>query len=109
VGQLLAHLDYQDEAINTLSERIEEMLTPCGEVLERLDTIPGVNQRTAEVLIAEIGLDMTVFPDDHHLASWAGLCPGNNESAGTHSAAGKALPPSQAVEPAQLNGIDTLG
>jgi transposase len=84
VGQLLAHLDYQDEAINTLSERIEEMLTPFGEVLERLDTIPGVNQRTAEVLIAEIGLDMTVFPDDHHLASWAGLCPGNNESAGKH-------------------------
>jgi transposase len=84
VSQLLAHLDYQDEAINTLSGRIEEVLAPFGEVLERLDTIPGVNRRTAEILIAEIGMDMSVFPDDRHLASWAGLCPGNNESAGKH-------------------------
>ena len=52
----------------------------------RLDTIPGINKRTAEVLIAEIGVDMSRFPSEHHLASWAGLCPGNNESAGKHKA-----------------------
>jgi transposase len=52
--------------------------------VNRLDTIPGVNKRTAEVLIAEIGVEMSVFPTAAHLASWAGLCPGNNESAGKH-------------------------
>ena len=47
-----------------------------------LDTIPGVDKRTAELLIAEIGADMSVFPTHRHLASWAGICPGQNESAG---------------------------
>jgi len=50
--------------------------------LERLDTIPGVGRRTTEVLAAEIGLDMSRFPSAAHLASWAGMCPGNHESAG---------------------------
>ena len=54
------------------------------DAVQRLDTIPGVNQRTAEVLIAEIGVDMSRSPSDRHLASWAGLCPGNHESAGKH-------------------------
>jgi transposase len=52
--------------------------------VERLDAIPGINRRTAEVLIAELGVDMAVFPTAAHVASWAGLCPGNNESAGKH-------------------------
>jgi transposase len=82
VSRLLAQLDYQDEGIKTLTEHIEKALAPFGEVRERLDTIPGVNRRTAEILIAEIGMDMSVFQDDRHLASWAGLCPDNNESAG---------------------------
>jgi transposase len=84
VSQLLAHLDYVDETITTLSERIEEAIAPFADELARLETIHGVAQRTAEVLIAEIGVDMTHFPSDRHLASWAGLCPGNNESAGKH-------------------------
>jgi transposase len=84
VSQLLAHLDYIDETIATLSERIEEVIAPFAEELARLDTIHGVAQRTAEVLIAELGVDMRQFPSDQHLASWAGLCPGNNESAGKH-------------------------
>jgi len=67
-----------------LSERIEEVIAPFAEELARLDTIHGVAQRTAEVLIAELGVDMRQFPSDQHLASWAGLCPGNNESAGKH-------------------------
>ena len=50
--------------------------------LERLETIPGIGRRTAEVLAAEIGLDMSHFPTAGHLASWAGMCPGNHESAG---------------------------
>jgi transposase len=84
VSQLLGHLDYLDEAIATLSDRIAEVMAPYAADQARLDEIPGVGQRVAEVLIAEIGADMTVFPSAGHLASWAGLCPGNNESAGKH-------------------------
>jgi transposase len=75
---------YLEAAVATLSARIEAVLAPFSDALQRLETIPGVNQRTAEVLIAEIGVDMNRFPSDRHLASWAGLCPGNHESAGKH-------------------------
>src|SRR5919106_393738 len=84
VSQVLAHLDYLDEVIEALSTRLDEVMAPFAEDVSRLDTIPGVNKRTAEVLIAEIGVDMGVFPTAGHLASWAGLWPGNNESAGKH-------------------------
>jgi transposase len=82
--QILAHLDHLEGAVATLSERIAAILTPFADAVQRLDTIPGVNQRTAEVLIAEIGVDMSRFPSHRHLASWTGLCPGNHESAGKH-------------------------
>ena len=84
MGQLLAHLDYLDEAIATLSAELESRLAPFAEQLTRLDSIPGINRRTAEVIIAEVGVDMRAFPSAAHLASWAALCPGNNESAGKH-------------------------
>jgi transposase len=82
VGHQLAHIDYLDEAIASLSERIDEVIAPFAEKVALLDTIPGVDKRTAELLIAEIGADMTVFPTHRQLASWAGICPGQNESAG---------------------------
>ena len=82
VTQLLAHLDYLDETIATLSAEIAGHLSPFAPEVTRLQTIPGVKQRTVENLLAEIGVDMTPFPTAGHLASWAGLCPGNNESAG---------------------------
>ena len=82
VAQQLAHLDYLDEAIARLDAEIAERLRPFEDQLERLDTIPGVGRRTAEILLAEIGADMGHFPTAAHLASWAGMCPGNNESAG---------------------------
>jgi transposase len=84
VTQLLTHLDHLDELIATVSEQVDHVIAPFAEELARLDTIPGVNKRTAEVIVAEIGVDMRVFPSAGHLASWAGLCPGNNESAGKH-------------------------
>jgi transposase len=84
VSQLLAHLDYLDEAIETVSTQIDGAMAPFAEQLARLDTIRGVNKRTAEVLIAELGPDMSVFPTAKHAASWAGHCPGNHESAGKH-------------------------
>jgi transposase len=84
VSQHFGHLDYLDEAIAALSMRIEEALRPFAAAQQRLDSIPSVGQRTAEVLIAEIGVNMRQFPTARHLASWAGLCPGQNESAGKH-------------------------
>lgn len=85
VSELLAHLDYLEEAIERLSERIEEQLHPFAEAVAPLDAIPGVDQRTIEAVVAEIGVDMRPFPSDRHLTSWTGLCPGHHESAGTHT------------------------
>src|SRR3954471_1904039 len=78
----LAHIDFLDEEIARLSAAIAERLQPLEEEVARLDTIPGVDRQTAEVLLAEIGADMGRFPTAGHLASWAGMCPGNHESGG---------------------------
>ena len=78
----LAHIDFLDEEIARLSAAIAERLRPLEDELARLDTIPGVDRQTAEVLLAEIGAEMGRFPTAGHLASWAGMCPGNHESAG---------------------------
>jgi len=82
VAQQLAHVDYLDAAIERLSAEVAARLRRHEDALARLDTIPGVGRRTAEVLVAEVGTDMGRFPTAHHLASWAGMCPGNHESAG---------------------------
>jgi transposase len=82
VGAILAHLDFLDEQIASLTETIGEQIAPFEKAVELLCTIPGVQRRTAEVIIAEIGVDMSIFPTAKHLASWAGLCPGNDQSAG---------------------------
>jgi transposase len=82
IGAILAHLDFLDEQIDRLSDAIDERIAPFETAVELLCTIPGVQRRTAEVLIAEIGPDMAVFPSARHLASWAGQCPGNDRSAG---------------------------
>jgi transposase len=82
LSEQLSHIDYLDEAIERLVAEIGERLRPFEEEIRLLDTIPGINRQTAEELIAEIGADMSRFPDGHHLASWAGMCPGHNESGG---------------------------
>jgi len=82
VGHLLAHLDYLDELIADLTREVTTHLAPFAIPLAHLRTIPGIDQRTAEVLLAELGPDMAVFPSAGHAASWAGLCPGQHESAG---------------------------
>lgn len=82
IAELLAHVDYLDEAIARVSQEVGERLRPFAAEVARLDTIPGVNRRVAEDLLAEIGTDMSRFASARHLASWAGLCPGNNESGG---------------------------
>src|SRR5215208_1240071 len=82
LARQLAHIDFLDAAIAEVSAEIAERLRPFEPALERLETIPGVGRRTAELLVAEIGTDMGRFPTPAHLASWAGMCPGNNESGG---------------------------
>jgi transposase len=78
----LSTLEYLDEAIARVSAEIDQRLTAEQAAITLLDTIPGVGQRAAEILIAEIGTDMSRFPSAKHLASWAGMCPGNHESGG---------------------------
>jgi transposase len=82
IGAILAHLDFLDEQIDRISAAIEEQLVPFASAIELLCTIPGVQERSAQNIVAEIGLDMSVFPTAGHLASWAGQCPGNDQSAG---------------------------
>ena len=84
VEHLLGHLDELERHVEELSGRIAEQLRPVLDAarLKRLDAIPGVNRTTIENVVAEIGADMSQFPDEHHLSSWAGICPGNEESAG---------------------------
>jgi transposase len=84
IESLLGHLEYLEQQIDRCSGRVEEALRPfvSDEQFERLDAIPGVNRRTIENVIAEIGSDMGQFPDEQHLSSWAGVCPSNDESAG---------------------------
>ena len=80
--ELLDHVDYLDSAIARLDTQVDRLMAPFVEARDRLDTIPGIAKRNAEIIIAEIGVDMTRFATPAHLASWAGVCPGNNESAG---------------------------
>jgi transposase len=80
--ELLCQIDSLDESIVRFDEQIQEYCHPFEEAVELLDTIPGIARETAEIIIAEIGTDMSRFPSANHLASWAGVAPGNNESAG---------------------------
>ena len=82
VSMHFAHIDQLSAAIDRLDREVERELVPFVEQVARLCTMPGVGERTAEVVIAEIGVDMSRFPTAGHLASWAGLCPGHHESAG---------------------------
>ena len=82
LAEQLCHVDARDESIARLSQEIAERLRPFEAALVRLQTIPGVGRRGAEVFLAEIGAAMSRFPTARHLASWAGRCPGNYESAG---------------------------
>jgi transposase len=112
IGAILAHLDFLDEQIEGLSDAIEEALLPFAGGVQLAVTIPGVARRTAEVLVAEIGTDMGRFPSAGHLASWAGQCPGNHESAGKRRS-GRSRPGSKwlgiALEEAALAATRTKG
>ena len=87
LGQLLDQYDQSEAALRRVEERLTQQVESSPnpfvpEAVKLLDTIPGVGETVAQIIVAEIGVDMERFPTDHHLASWAGMCPGNNESAG---------------------------
>jgi transposase len=82
VSQLLADLAWCEEQIQEVNAQIALRLQDQAEVLERLDQIPGVNRRIAEVIVAEAGTDMSRFPTEGHFVAWSGFCPGNNQSGG---------------------------
>lgn len=91
VSQILAKLDFLDEAIRNLSIEIDRVIAPFEDQVNLLCAIPGVDRRSAQELIAEIGVDMSRFGTAAQLASWAGMCPGHHESAGKQRS-GKARP-----------------
>ena len=76
----LQHLEWLEKQVQGLEQEIERRVTCQEEPMRRLMTIPGIDRKTAWTLVAELGVDMSVFADGQHLASWAGLCPGNRES-----------------------------
>jgi len=95
----LHHIDDLTAMIGELDAKIDELMAPFDEPATRLLTIPGVGKRTVETIVAEIGVDMSRFPTPGHLASWAGLCPGNDESAGKRRS-GKARKGNEALRTA---------
>jgi len=80
--ELLCQIDSLDETISRFDEQIKEYCAPFEEVVALLDTTPGIARTAAEIIVSEIGTDMSRFPSADHLASWAGVAPGNNESGG---------------------------
>ena len=86
LARMLAHVDFLETSIAETYQQVDVLLRPVAQVVELVMTIPGVGRRVAEVLIAEVGVDMDAFPTAGHLASWAGICPGNNSSGGKRRA-----------------------
>jgi transposase len=82
IGAILAHIDFLDEQIDRLSDAIEEQLRPFAPAVELLCSVVGIQARGAQCILAEIGVEMSRFASARHLASWAGQCPGNDQSAG---------------------------
>jgi transposase len=99
LAELLRQIDSLDETIARFDEQVEEYCRPFEQAVTQLDTIPGIARQTAEVIVSEIGSDMSRFPTADHLAAWAGVAPGNNESAGKRRS-GKTRPGNKALRAA---------
>jgi transposase len=99
IADALAQIDYFDERVARISQEITRRFQPLETHLANLDTIPGVGLVVAQIILAEIGSDMSRFPTDRHLASWAGVAPGNHQSAGKRLS-GKTRKGSQALKTA---------
>ena len=82
ITQILAHIEFIERSLHTLEQEIEERLRPFEEAVALLRSIPVLQETAIRTIVSELGVDMERFPSDKHLASWAGVCPGNYESAG---------------------------
>ena len=82
VEEILGHLDHLEAMLERLNDKIDESLQPYQKEVALLQSIPGVKEKTSQVVVAELGVDMQAFPTAGHAASWAGMCPVSNESAG---------------------------
>ena len=82
LGMHLENIDYLAKQINKIDEEIKRKMVPFQKESKLIQTIPGISEVNSSAILAEIGIDMSQFPDEAHLSSWAGVCPGNNESAG---------------------------
>jgi transposase len=108
VPRILAAIDFLDGQLADLDARIAALQQPVAKAVNRVDAIPGVGRRVAEVLLAELGPDLTRFPTARHLASWAGLCPGNHESGGKRLS-GKTRKGSRALRRALVQAAHAAG
>jgi transposase len=91
--QLQEHLEYLESKIEEFSRRLEEVSSPFAPAIEALAALPGFENRSAQNVVAEIGATMEPFPSADHLSSWAGVCPGSNET----GANAKAVKPPKAA------------
>ena len=82
LSELLAHIEYIEESIARLNAEIEERMRPFAKQAQDLATIPGLKEFIPQIIISEVGVNLSSFPSDKHFASWVGVCPGKNESAG---------------------------
>jgi transposase len=82
LGQIQSHLEYLEKQVMAIEHEMDRLLEDREPEIELLKDIPGVDDKAAKKVLSEIGTDMEVFPSEKHLAKWAGMCPGNNESAG---------------------------
>ncbi len=108
IARQLAHIDELDGLIAELDEEVKKRVSPFEEQIQRVDDIPGIGRRTAEVIMAEVGTDMSRFPSDKHISAWAGMAPGNNESAGKRKS-GKTRKGDQWLRPALTEAAQAAG
>ncbi len=80
--RMLAHIDFLEASLERIQQEIEQHLRPFEEAMTLLTSVVGIQETAAAAILAEIGTDMTRFPSATHLASWAGVCPGNKQSGG---------------------------
>lgn len=86
LGQIQSHLEYLEKQVIAIEHQMDQLLQDHEQEVELLKDIPGVDDKAAKKVLSEIGTDMEVFPSEKHLSKWAGMCPGNNESAGKKKA-----------------------